>query len=130
MPRRLLSLFVVVAVLATGLGATGGAVSAQPRRAGARTAAATPAGADIDLAGNWALTETWDGVPVDAGHIQTATYTFTETSLGIYSVSNGAGWTTTDVPISGSSFTLWTCGNGGSYSDQDKSACPCAAAIG
>lgn len=125
MRGRLLSLVVISAVLATGLSSAGNAVGAQQRKAGVAVAADTTAGPDTDLSGPWNVTEVWDNIPAGvSGHIQKWVYTYTETSPGIYSVNNGAGWTTTDIPISGSSFVAWFCGNGGTYSNDDKPDCP------
>ena len=52
------------------------------------------------------------------------TDTLTRTGPGLYTYSNGDGWFTTNVPISGSSAMIWICGNGGTYSQADQSACP------
>ena len=56
------------------------------------------------------------------------TWQFVQTGPDLYSMSNGVGWTTTNVPISGNSMTatmhLWECGEGGTFSQADESACP------
>lgn len=57
----------------------------------------------------------------------TQTDTLTRTGPGLYTYSNGLGWWTTNVPISGSSATIWICGNGGTYSQADQAACPVSA---
>jgi hypothetical protein len=74
------------------------------------------------VAGTWAVTFT--SPPCVQGCAQT--YTYTETSPGTYTYANGLGWYTTDVPITGSSATVWICGNGGTYSQADEGACPAA----
>ena len=78
--------------------------------------------ASPSVAGTWAVTFT--SPPCVQGCAQT--YTYTETSPGIYTYANGLGWYTTDVPITGSSATVWICGNGGTYSQADEGACPAA----
>jgi hypothetical protein len=78
-----------------------------------------------NLSGTWHLVEHWKNVPTTSPYyVQDATYTFTRTAPNTYSINNGAGWTTTNVPISGDSFTEWTCGNGGTYSQTNEAACP------
>jgi hypothetical protein len=81
--------------------------------AGAQTASS-------NVAGTWELTFT--SPPCVQGCSETDT--LTETSPGMYTFANGLGWYTTDVPISGSSASIWVCGNGGTYSQADEGACP------
>ncbi len=79
---------------------------------------------DPNLSGDWNIVSTALNVPPDSPYrIEYGTYTFTRTAPNTYSVSNGVGWTTTDVVITGRSFTLWFCGYGGTYSAKDEGAC-------
>jgi hypothetical protein len=95
----------------------------------ARSSAGNAAGSSQlpDLSGTWSLVEHWDNAPRSSPYYAVAaTYPFVRTGPDTYTVSNGAGWTTTDVTIAGDSATIWTCGNGGTYSQKDRAACPTA----
>jgi hypothetical protein len=89
---------------------------------GGGLATVTASGATTNVAGTWNLTYT--SPPCVQGCSETDT--LTETSPGLYTWTNNLGWYTTDVPISGSSATIWVCGNGGTYSQADEGACPTA----
>lgn len=88
--------------------------------AGSGLATATASGTGTSVAGTWNITYT--SPPCVQGCSETDT--LTETSPGMYTWTNNLGWYTTDVPISGSSATIWVCGNGGTYSQADEGACP------
>ena len=70
------------------------------------------------IAGTWNVQST--GGP--------STWTFVQTGPNLYTFSNGVGWWTTNVPISGNSssatMVLWECGEGGTFSQADEAACP------
>jgi hypothetical protein len=103
-----------------GVGATLGAAAATNVQAG-HTAGAP------DLSGAWSVHEHWleyDGQPVTNTPYQDATYSFALTGPNTYTVGNGQGWWTSNVVISGPSVTIWTCGDGGIYSQTNVKACP------
>lgn len=77
-----------------------------------------------NLAGTWTLVEQWNDTSPPS--TLDATYTFTETAPGVYSVSNGAGWVTTNVSITGTpgeTFSVYFCNNPATISETDQGAC-------
>lgn len=78
-----------------------------------------------NLTGSWSLVEHWENVAKTSPYyVQDKSYGFVRTGPNTYSVSNGDGWTTADVVISGPSVVVWFCGAGGTHSQKDEGACP------
>ena len=80
--------------------------------------------------GVWSLTDEFDNVPSSSPYyIGYDSVMFAPTAPDTYTVTIGSanGGGTSNVPASGSSFTLWTCGasaSGAIYSETDEGACP------
>ena len=113
-PRwRLIAVAGAVAV-AFGAAASGGAASG---------AATVP-----NLSGLWTIHSVFDNVPPSSLYRRgTDTVTFKRTAPNTYTVTVGSGGSTSNVVITGASFTLWSCGasaGGATYSQQDEASCP------
>ncbi len=90
--------------------------------------AASGAGAVPNLSGVWAITTVFDNVPPTSVYRHgTDTVTFKRTAPNTYTVTVGSGGSTSNVVITGPTFTLWACGasaGGATYSEQDEASCP------
>jgi hypothetical protein len=96
----------------------------------ASSSGASAAGAVPNLSGVWTISSVFDNVPPTSVYRHgTDTVTFKLTAPNTYTVTVGSasGGGTSNVVITGPSFTLWTCGasaGGAVYSQQDEASCP------
>ena len=81
-----------------------------------------------NLSGSWTISSVFDNVPPSSVYRHGSdTVTFKRTAPNTYTVTVGSGGATSNVVITGHSFTLWSCGasaGGATYSQQDEGACP------
>jgi hypothetical protein len=112
--RRLIGGVVVAVAIAFGAASTSGAASGDET---------VP-----DLSGSWTISSEFDNVPSSSPYYHGSdTVTFTLTAPDTYTVAVASGGATSNVVITGPSFTLWSCGasaSGATYSQQDEAACP------
>jgi hypothetical protein len=98
--------------------------------AASSSGAASGANAVPNLSGSWTISSVFDNVPPTSVYRHgTDTVTFKRTAPNTYTVTVGSasGGGTSNVVITGPSFTLWSCGasaGGAIYSQQDEASCP------
>lgn len=96
--------------------------------AASSSGAASGADAVPNLSGLWTISTVFDNVsPTSVYRHGTDTVTFKRTAPNTYTVTVGSGGSTSNVVITGPSFTLWACGasaGGATYSQQDEASCP------
>ena len=81
-----------------------------------------------NLSGSWTISSVFDNVPSSSPYRHGSDIvTFKRTAPNTYTVAVASGGATSNVVITGSSFTLWSCGasaGGATYSQKDEGACP------
>jgi hypothetical protein len=96
--------------------------------AASSSGAASEAATVPNLSGLWTISSVFDNVPVTSVYRHgTDTVTFKRTAPNTYTVTVASGGSTSNVVITGPSFTLWSCGasaGGATYSQEDEGACP------
>jgi hypothetical protein len=96
--------------------------------AASSSVAASAAGAVPNLSGTWTISSVFDNVPASSIYRKGSdTVTFKRTAPNTYTVTVASGGSTSNVVITGPSFTLWSCGasaGGATYSQEDEASCP------